>query len=82
MHPNSSLQSVYVIGRSGKVVGGTGPPGLAFNHTDARSITGKPILTLSKGHYPQRLLAGGAGRGHRPQGRVRRRRPDHAGDPR
>ncbi len=53
VHPNSSLQSVYVIGRSGKVVGGTGPPGLASNRTDARSITGRPILTLSKGHYPQ-----------------------------
>ena len=29
------LQSVFVIGRDGKVVGGNGPPGLAFNYTGA-----------------------------------------------
>ncbi len=52
VHPYNQLQSVFVIARNGKVVGGTGPPGLAFNRTDARSITGKRILTLSKGHYP------------------------------
>src|SRR3954465_12736190 len=28
VHPNNQLQSVYVICRSGKVVGGNGPPGL------------------------------------------------------
>ncbi len=52
VHPTVALQSVYVIGRNGKVVGGNGPPGLAFNRTDARSITGKPIVSLTRGHYP------------------------------
>jgi putative ABC transport system permease protein len=33
VHPSDELQSVYVIGRSGKVVGGNGPPGLAFNYS-------------------------------------------------
>ena len=80
VHPYNQLQSVYVIGRNGKVVGGNGPPGLAFNRTDARSITGKRILTLSKGALPPRLVAGRPRRRHRSQGRVRRRRPGHAGD--
>jgi putative ABC transport system permease protein len=52
VHPYYQLQSVYVVGRNGKVIGGTGPPGLAFNPTDARSITGKRIITLTKGRYP------------------------------
>ena len=52
VHPSTQLTSLYVIGRSGKVVGGNGPPGLAFNHTGARSILRKPIITLSSGAYP------------------------------
>ncbi|MEP7091690.1 MAG: ABC transporter permease, partial [Nocardioidaceae bacterium] len=52
VHPTVQLQSVYVIGRDGKVVGGNGPPGLAFNHTGARSVNGSQILTLTSGAYP------------------------------
>ncbi len=52
VYPQASLQTVFVIGRSGKVVGGNGPPGLAFNPTDARAITGKRIITLTSGTLP------------------------------
>jgi putative ABC transport system permease protein len=52
VHPVDQLQSLYVIGRSGKVVGGNGPPGLAFNTTSARAITGRPIVTLTSGALP------------------------------
>lgn len=52
VHPSDQLQSVYVIGRNGKVVGGNGPPGLAFNYTGTRSISGKPIISLSRGAFP------------------------------
>ncbi len=50
--PQNSLQTVFVIGKDGKVIGGNGPPGLAVNPTKAESLTGKPILKLSKGDYP------------------------------
>jgi putative ABC transport system permease protein len=50
--PQNTLQTVFVIGKDGKVIGGNGPPGLAVNPTDAKSLTGKPILKLSKGDYP------------------------------
>ncbi len=52
VHPSVSLQSVYVIGSNGKVVGGNGPPGLAFNDTGTRSLTGAPIITLTTGALP------------------------------
>jgi putative ABC transport system permease protein len=52
VHATDRLQSVYVIGRSGKVVGGNGPPGLAFNDTGAHSLTGRPIITLVRGALP------------------------------
>ncbi len=52
VHPIDQLQSVYVIGRSGKVVGGNGPPGLALNHTGARAVNGKPIITVAGGALP------------------------------
>jgi len=48
----NTLQSVFVIGKDGKVIGGNGPPGLAINPTDADSLTGKPILSLVRGDYP------------------------------
>ncbi len=51
-HPQNSLQSVFVIGKSGKVIGGNGPPGLANNPTDAVSLNGKPVLRLLQGAYP------------------------------
>ena len=51
-NPQNTLQTVFVIGKDGKVIGGNGPPGLAVNPTDADSLHGKPILTLTKGEYP------------------------------
>ena len=52
VHPSTGLMSVFVIGSDDKVVGGNGPPGLAFNPTEARAITGKQIITLSDGELP------------------------------
>jgi len=52
VHPTVQLSSVYVIGRSGKVVGGNGPPGLAFNYSGTRSVAGKPIITVAAGELP------------------------------
>ena len=46
-------QGVYVIGSDGKLVGGNGPPGLAFNFGDTVAITGDRILTLQDGRLPQ-----------------------------
>jgi putative ABC transport system permease protein len=47
-----SEQNVWVIGSDGKLVGGNGPPGLAFNYTDMKAITGQQIITLSQGSLP------------------------------
>ncbi len=51
-HPQNNLLSVFVIGKGGKVIGGNGPPGLANNPTDAVSLTGKPVLRVLRGSYP------------------------------
>ena len=48
VHPSVSLQSVYVIGSNGKVVGGNGAPGLAFNNT------GTPAADRCADHHPHR----------------------------
>ena len=53
VHGNLQQQSVYVIGDKGKVVGGGGPPGLAFNYTGATNLLGKPILRLTSGTLPK-----------------------------
>ena len=45
-------QGVYVIGSNGKLVGGNGPPGLAFNFGDTVAITGERILSLESGRLP------------------------------
>ncbi len=52
VHPQNGLQSVFVIGSNGKVVGGNGPPGLAFNPSGATSLTGNPILEVTQGALP------------------------------
>ena len=52
VHAQVQLQTVYVIGRDGKVVGGNGPPGLAYNYSGTRSITGQPIIALVRGTLP------------------------------
>lgn len=51
-HPLNTLTTVFVIGKDGKVIGGNGPPGLANNPTDAIALTGKPVLSLEAGDYP------------------------------
>jgi putative ABC transport system permease protein len=53
VHPSVQLESVYVIGRDKKVVGGNGPPGLAFNYSGAKNLAGRPIITLSSGAFPK-----------------------------
>ncbi|NUR07864.1 MAG: FtsX-like permease family protein [Nocardioidaceae bacterium] len=53
VHGNLQQQSVYVVGHDGKVVGGGGPPGLAFNYTGAKNLLGRPILTLTSGSLPR-----------------------------
>ncbi|MGN6128989.1 MAG: ABC transporter permease, partial [Nocardioidaceae bacterium] len=52
VYPSLQLDSVYVIGRDGKVVGGNGPPGLARSYSGARNIAGAPIVTVSAGRLP------------------------------
>lgn len=45
-------QTLFVVGRNGKLVGGTGAPTLSYNFNSAPSITGKPALTIGRGHAP------------------------------
>ena len=52
VYPQNSLQTVFVIGRNGKVVGGNGPPGLAFNASGVRNLAGDPVLDLVSGELP------------------------------
>src|SRR3712207_165709 len=52
VHPQTSLQTVFVIGSNGKVVGGNGPPGLAFNYSGTRAITDKKIVDVTTGELP------------------------------
>lgn len=52
VYPQDSLQSVYVIGKNGKVVGGNGPPGLAYNDNGVVNIAGEPVLQLAEGSTP------------------------------
>jgi putative ABC transport system permease protein len=51
-HPQSNLQTVFVIGRNGKVVGGNGPPGLATNASGTIALTGRPVLRVVAGALP------------------------------
>jgi putative ABC transport system permease protein len=48
----AEVPGVFVIGADGKLVGGNGPPGLAFNYTGMTAITGVRILTLTEGTLP------------------------------
>ena len=52
VHPQLQLLTVFVIGEDGKVIGGNGPPGLAFNFSDARALTGEPVMALASGERP------------------------------
>jgi putative ABC transport system permease protein len=49
---NVSVQNLWVLDKDDKLVGGNGPPGLGFNYTDLKAITGEKIVTLSKGSLP------------------------------
>ena len=51
-HPQNQLFTVFVIGADGKVVGGNGPPGLAFNPSEAVSLTGVPVTRHVEGEEP------------------------------
>ncbi len=52
-HGTVQVQGVYVISKDGDLVGGNGPPGLAFNYGETEAITGERILTLQSGELPQ-----------------------------
>jgi putative ABC transport system permease protein len=52
VHPQMQLQSVYVVGSNGKVVGGNGPPGLASNPSGATALTGNPVTEMTAGRLP------------------------------
>ncbi|HEY6932692.1 MAG TPA: ABC transporter permease, partial [Marmoricola sp.] len=46
-------QGLHVVGSDGKLIGGTGAPTLSFNYNDAPSITGKPSVSITRGHQPR-----------------------------
>ncbi|MDQ3481139.1 MAG: ABC transporter permease, partial [Actinomycetota bacterium] len=46
------VQGVFVISKEGKLIGGNGPPGLAFNYNELTAITGDRILTVADGQLP------------------------------
>ena len=48
----AEVQGVFVIGADGKLVGGNGPPGLAFNYTGMTAITGVRIPRSPRGDSP------------------------------
>jgi putative ABC transport system permease protein len=52
-YPQVSSTSVFVIGDDGKVVGGNGPPGLAFNHTEVESMGDDLVFQLDEGRFPE-----------------------------
>ncbi|MGH8964488.1 MAG: ABC transporter permease, partial [Actinomycetes bacterium] len=53
VHPWNQLLTLYVIGKDGELVGGNGPPGLAFSDVQTRAITGKQIITYIDGGHPR-----------------------------
>ena len=48
------VQGVFVIGADGELVGGNGPPGLAFNYTETQAITGDQITHAGRGRAARR----------------------------
>ena len=42
----------YLLGKDGKLVGGTGAPTLVFNYYDSVNAAGDPILLLESGEWP------------------------------
>ncbi len=51
---NVVANDVFVVGTNNKVVGGQGPPGLAFNHTGAPAAHGLEGLRIVEGRVPAR----------------------------
>ena len=51
------VQGVFVIGSDGKLVGGNGPPGFAFNYNDMTAITGEPDPHPGRGRAARRARA-------------------------
>lgn len=51
-YPQNTLQTVFVIGADGKVVGGNGPPGLGLTYTEVRNIAGDRVLEVVQGRPP------------------------------
>ena len=45
-------QTTYVVGKNGKVVGGNGAPGLAFNYLDVPSASRDHVVEMVEGHPP------------------------------
>ena len=51
---NVDVEGVFVVGKDGKVIGGQGAPGLAFNADDAPSQLGEPPMKIASGAPPER----------------------------
>ncbi|WP_068396579.1 ABC transporter permease [Kribbia dieselivorans] len=53
---NVTDSATYVIGKDGKLIGGNGAPGLAYNWVDGgqKNLAGEEILTLNEGRAPAR----------------------------
>ena len=49
---SSTASAAYLLGKDGKLVGGTGAPTLAFNYYDSVNAAGDPILILESGEWP------------------------------
>ncbi len=42
----------FVVGKDGKLIGGSGPPGIAVNYTAGPAANGVPVATLERGRWP------------------------------
>ena len=42
----------FVVGKDGKLIGGSGPPGIAVNYTAGPAANGVPVATLESGRWP------------------------------
>ncbi len=49
---NVASFGVFVVGKNNKVIGGNGPPGLAFNDSDAPAAHGVQGLSIMQGEHP------------------------------
>jgi putative ABC transport system permease protein len=46
--------TTFVVSTKGKLIGGTGAPGLAFNHNDAPTASGEAPASIVTGRWPSR----------------------------